>query len=287
MTAMLLLHVGEPLQPHDLWQSWSFEPGMVFSLAIPALLFALGVWRSRSDANHRVVLFFAGWLALALAMLSPLHRLGGALFSAHMVQHEVLMLVAAPLLVWSQPALVFLRALPMPWRLEAGGAFRLAMVRKVWAVLTTPLMAWSIHAAALWVWHVPALFQKTLENEWIHALQHASFFFSALLFWWALLHGSKYGIAVLSVFTTAVHTSVLGALLTFARVAWYPAYAESAPAWGLTGLEDQQLAGLIMWVPASIVFIAIGLFLMQAWLKQSDARLALHRRLTPRRPVSF
>src|SRR5205823_6696964 len=141
-------------------------------------------------------------------------------------------------------------ALPTRWRSALGAITRTTAIQTGWRYLTVPSFAWSFHAAALWLWHLPILFQATITSETIHSLQHLSFFLSALLFWWALIHGRVgrlgYGASVFYVFTTGLHSGVLGALLTFARVPWYPAYADSAKAWGLSALEDQQLAGLIM-----------------------------------------
>jgi putative membrane protein len=132
--------------------------------------------------------------------------------------------------------------------------------------------AWWIHFVALWGWHLPILFQATLKNEWVHAIQHLSFFASALLFWWSLLYarGRANYASVLYIFTTAVHTSVLGALLTFAQTVWYPAYRTTTQVWGLTPIEDQQLGGLIMWIPAGLVYLAVGLWAFALWLRESD-----------------
>jgi putative membrane protein len=144
-------------------------------------------------------------------------------------------------------------------------------------VITNALAAWLIHGAVLWMWHLPSLFQAVLESEFVHALQHLSFLLSALLFWWALLQGRRhainYGLAVLYLFTTAAHSGLLGALLTFARTVWYPAYAGKTDSWGLSALEDQQLGGLIMWVPACAVYIVAGLALFAAWLRESETRV--------------
>jgi putative membrane protein len=143
--------------------------------------------------------------------------------------------------------------------------------------LTNPLAAWAIHAAALWVWHAPQLFEATLRRDLVHTLQHVCFLGSALLFWWALIHGPQglmgYGTAVLYVFTTSVHSGVLGALITFARTVWYPAYTQTTASWGLTALEDQQLGGLIMWVPAGLVYIVAGLALCAGWMRESERRV--------------
>jgi putative membrane protein len=288
---VLLLHAGRAIEPHDLWQSWALEPGIVISLALAALLYTAGLAARGGRQALRVrhaqaaaVCFALGWLALAFALVSPLHPLGNALFSAHMLQHEILMLIAAPLLVLSRPVAVFVWAFPMPWRTGLGALAHRRPIRSTWRFLTNPWFAFAFHAAALWVWHIPSLFQATLESEAIHTFQHSSFFGSALLFWWALMHGREgrlaYGAAVFYVFTTGLHSSVLGALLTFARVPWYPAYAESATAWGLTALEDQQLAGLIMWVPAGCVFLIAGLAFFAAWLTESDWRVAIRKTST-------
>jgi cytochrome c oxidase assembly factor CtaG len=134
-----------------------------------------------------------------------------------------------------------------------------------------------MEAIALWIWHIPALYQATLTSDWIHAAQHLSFFLTAVVFWSALYGVGRsamgYGAATFYVFGTAVHCSALGALLTFSTVLWYPVYAQTTTRWGLTPLEDQQLGGVIMWVPSAIVFIVIALALFAKWLVESDRRL--------------
>jgi len=272
--AALCAHTGEPLEPHDFWKAWAFDPGAAVPLLITAVLYARGARRSRGVTAGQAVSFWAGWLVLAIALGSPLHPLGEALFSAHMAQHELLMLGAAPLLALSRPLVPMLWGLPLSWRRAAGQSTKTAAVQTGWHAITSPFTAWWIHAAALWVWHAPALFQATLSSEPIHAAQHVSFFGSALLFWWSLFYARGrhgYGLGVLYIFSTAVHTSILGALLTFAPRVWYPAYGTRAAAWGLTALEDQQIGGLIMWVPAGVVYLVAGLALFAAWLQASDA----------------
>ena len=142
------------------------------------------------------------------------------------------MLVAAPLLVLSRPLVPFLWGLPLEWRRTVGRWSKARPVSNVWRWITAPFVAWWIHAAALWLWHVPSWFQATLTSEWIHAAQHTSFLVSALLFWWSLFYArgrAGHGIAVLYIFTTAVHTGALGALLTLSQTVWYPAYAAATP----------------------------------------------------------
>jgi putative membrane protein len=145
-------------------------------------------------------------------------------------------------------------------------------------VLTAPFNAWLLHGAALWIWHLPAAYQAAVASETVHALQHASFLGTALLFWYALVHGREgrmgYGASVFYLFATAMHSGGLGALLTLGRRAWYPVYGAATAAWGLTPLEDQQLAGLIMWIPAGASYLVAGLLLLAAWMRESERKTA-------------
>jgi putative membrane protein len=261
-------HTDSPPAQHIFLLTWNLEPWLLLVLFLSLAAYARGItmlWRA-SGAGHglskwRVSAFFGGWLALFAALASPLDALGALLFSAHMVQHELLMLVAAPLLVLGKPLALFAWALPSSWRKVGAWPLRTAAWQQIWRRLSAPLAAWSVHTLVIWTWHAPVLFQAGLADEAIHILQHASFLFSALLFWWALLRSRPDGAAVLYVLTTMIHTGALGALLTFAPTVWYPAYFETAPGWGITALEDQQLGGLIMWVPAGFVFLLAGLIL--------------------------
>ncbi len=270
-------HEDEPIAPHDLWTSWSFEWGIVIPLAVTAFLYARGARESRGYRRWELLCFWSGWTTLALSLVSPLHPLGEVLFSAHMVQHEIIMTVSAPLLVLGRSLVAFLWALPFEWRRKLGRLVRPHSVQWTGRVLTAALSAWLIHAAILWAWHIPGLFVLTLRSDLVHSLQHLSFLLAALLYWWSLTvaHRSRtYGGSVLSLFTTAIHTVLLGALITLAPMPLYGAIASQTAAWGLTPLEDQQLAGLIMWVPAGIVYVGAGLALLYLWMQESDRRPA-------------
>jgi putative membrane protein len=270
-------HTGAALEPHDFWTSWTFDAGVILPLLLTSFLYARGARRSRGVSISQAVCFWSGWFVLFVSLVSPLHSLGEALFSAHMAQHELLMLGAAPLLVLSRPLVPLLWGLPVSWRRGIGQWAKAGLIQRLWHGMSRPFAAWWIHAAALWVWHAPGLFQATLSSEPVHAAQHVSFLASALLFWWSLFYArgrAGYGLGVLYIFTTAVHTSILGALLTFAPRVWYPAYSGRGAAWGLTALEDQQIGGLIMWVPAGVVYVAAGLALFAAWLQTSELRSA-------------
>jgi putative membrane protein len=261
---------------HPIDTSWNWDPLVLVPLLATIGVYGIGLWRSRAAAapHWHIASFFAGWLVLAVAQLSPIHKIGSALFSVHMGQHELLMLIAAPLLAIGRPFVNFIWALPQARRESVGALFKRSRIVRTWSFISSPLFVWVLHGAALWVWHIPVFFEAALHNQAIHVLQHAMFLATAVLFWWTLIHGRygrlAYGLSVLYVFTTAVHSGALGALITIADRVWYPNYSRGAA--GLSGLEDQQLAGLVMWVPAGIVFLVIGLALFAAWLGESERR---------------
>jgi cytochrome c oxidase assembly factor CtaG/cytochrome c2 len=279
-------HPATEIAPSTLWLAWSWEPAVVIILVASAALYVGGLrrlWSKSVGTGIRVweaTAFAGGWLAAALALVSPLHALGGSLFSAHMAQHELLIAVSAPLLLLGRPLIPFLWALPPDWRIGLGGVTKVPAVSTLWSVLTRPSVAFALHAIALWVWHLPGPYQATIHSETMHSLQHLSFISTALLFWWTVF-GARYsmlgyGGAVFYLFATALQTGALGALLTFAPGLWYPAYATTAPAWGLTPLADQQLGGIIMWIPGSIPYVIAGLFLFARWLRESETRAVRH-----------
>jgi cytochrome c oxidase assembly factor CtaG len=195
-----------------------------------------------------------------------------------MIQHELMMLVAAPLLVMSKPFGVVLWGLPAKAAHVLSRAVQAHTPRSLARTLSTPIVAWVLHAVVLWGWHVPIAFEAALARPSVHWIQHTSFFIAAAFFWWSVFaggpHGERRGAAIVSVFTTAVHTGALGALFTFSSRLWYPTYASATAPWGLTPLEDQQLGGLVMWVPGGTVFLIVGLALAGLWLKQSEKRVS-------------
>jgi cytochrome c oxidase assembly factor CtaG len=264
---------------------WEWEPGIAIPLVMIAGIYSRGLRSIAARGGGRgirrweIASFAAGWATLAVALLSPLHEMSEQLFSAHMIQHELLMAVAAPLLVAGQPMLVMLWAFPLRTRQAIGRATKAAPIRRVWLIASRPLDAWLIHGIVIWGWHVPALFQATLRSNLVHGLQHLSFLGSALLFWWAVIHPRRraaLGLSIVYLFTTAVHTAVLGALMTVARAPWYPLYAATGGAvrWGMTPLQDQQLAGLVMWIPAGLVYLVAALILLRRWIRDSEWTVA-------------
>lgn len=218
-------------------------------------------------SGYRALSVLAGAVVLAIVLSPPMHELSHHWFSVHMIEHELLMAVVAPLLVLGRPMPMLLRALPRGWRRTIARWTTLPLLRRVWLVLMGPLLAWIVHTLALWVLHVPALFEAALHDHTVHAFQHLTFLAAALLYWSSLLanrHGSSgYGIAVFSLFATSLQCALLGALLTLSAVPWYPDYPQ---------LTDQQWAGLVMWVPAGFVYTVAGIAFVAVWLRESETR---------------
>lgn len=281
-----LAHAGAPLAPHDLWQAWNWDPLLLLGLALTSYLYGRGLtalWRKvgvgRSVTWRQVVLFGIGLLTVVIALISPLDALSEAIFSAHMVQHMLLLYVAPLLLVLGAPPMLFLWAMPHPWRRPLMRWWRLGLWSRLWQGVLHPLSIWSIFGIILWVWHAPALYQAALRSRMLHVVEHLCFFGAALLFCWLLVSahrhlrtrsGAGYGIVLLIVFTTAMHSGLLGALLTFAVTPLYPIYTASVAQWGLTLLADQQLAGVIMWIPVGFFYLGAMLVLVARWLQEME-----------------
>ncbi|MDB5953781.1 cytochrome c oxidase assembly protein [Ramlibacter sp.] len=266
----------------SLWQ-WDLAPWLLFLLGLSGFGYALGLHRLWTNAGGRrgvspqqAGAFALGWLSLVIALVSPLDPLGGRLFSAHMLQHELLMVLAAPLLVLGRPLATWTWALTPAQRRVVGRLFQRRGWVGFWSTLTDPLVAWALHALALWAWHIPTLFDAALQNEAVHIAQHVSFLGTALFFWWSVLghdprgrYGPGHSAAYL--FTTMMHTSALGALLSLAPTPWYSPYIPLTGALGMDPVDDQQLGGLIMWVPAALAYVIAALAVLGKMLTRVRA----------------
>jgi putative membrane protein len=259
---------------------WTWDPLVLAGLATGVTLYTRGAQRLWQEAGvghglapWRAAAYGAGIVVVAIALISPIDRASDVLFSAHMVQHELLMLVAAPLVVLGRPLVPLVWALPDRVRARA---LRATWPARIWRVATSPVVALATHAVTRLVWHIPALFDAALADGRIHALQHVMFFASAAMFWWALIYGrygrAGYGLGVAFVFFTMLYSGLLGAVLSLADHALY-AHAEPTLRWGIDPVDDQQRAGLLMWVPAGLIMTATGLAIFAAWLGQSAARV--------------
>ncbi|MGN6101963.1 MAG: cytochrome c oxidase assembly protein [Devosia sp.] len=266
---------------------WTLAFPITLPLAAIALIYGIGagrLWRrsgrGRPERLRQALLFAAGWSVLTVALVSPIHALGERVFSAHMIEHELLMAVAAPLLVAAWPGAALMWGLPATLRRGAGKLTHGRMLRGAWTFATRPLSATILHGIAIWIWHIPILFEAALQKGVLHYAQHASFLGTALLFWSVLLPRSgrqqTYGISVMHLFFTSLHTGLLGVLLLVSPRLWYPENTSGAALWRLSPLEDQQLAGLVMWVPAGLIYGGAALLLAGLWIRNSGTREAAH-----------
>jgi cytochrome c oxidase assembly factor CtaG len=264
------------LSPGNLATAWNFDPLIVLNLVLASSLYALGLrklWRRAgvgSGVNAWSGLSFAlGMATLVVALLSPLGALSEQLSAAHMVQHMLLMVVAAPLLMAGLPGTVLIWGLPAEWR----GAWARGLKSFDVDFLQKPFVPAALFAVTLWVWHLPAAYQAALVDPLVHDAQHLTFFLAGCLFWRVMLIPRRrwpiHSLANVGyLFATSIHATILGVFMSLAPAAWYGVYATTTERWGLSPLEDQQLAGLIMWMPACLVFPAAAAIVFGRWLSQ-------------------
>ena len=257
---------------------WTFDPWVVVPLTLYCALYLKGVFSMRSKRAALGVIqpgallgFAAGTAGLFLALIWPLDALGEISFAAHMAQHMLLIAVAAPLLIVARTSVPVAFALSGFWP-QTFAWF--ARMRKLFRVLLRPNVAFAFHGAAIWVWHAPLLFDAALRWPWLHRIEHVFFLASGMFFWAALRRagsagGDGYGVAALLTLATLIHTGLLGALITFAPRLIYSSYG-AVDGLPLTPMEDQQLAGLIMWIPAGLCYLAAGIGFAAAWLRHAE-----------------
>jgi cytochrome c oxidase assembly factor CtaG len=284
LPGLLLLVGAGPAFGHDGGvhvSNWTLAPSVTVPLALAALIYAAGfarLWRraelGRKSLGRQALLFVAGWVTLAGALTSPLHRAGETSFTLHMIEHEIVMLLSALLLVAARPGAALLWAFPAGLRRPLGSAGGWSL----WRTLADPFVATFVQSAVIIAWHVPWLFDLALHAEAWHVVQHLCFVGSALLFWRAMLHRAGPLVAAACLFVTSMIGGGLGALMSLASSPWYTRYAGLGltPA-GLTPMQDQQLAGLIMWVPGGAWHLAASLWFLMCALRQMEARHALPR----------
>lgn len=274
---MLIGHAGAPLAPHDLWEAWHLDPLVVVGLVLAGVAYRRGRGARRSpEPDWRTLSFGAGLVVLAIALLSPLDALSAELASAHMVQHVLLGIVAPPLLIAGAAGSRTLRGVPADWRRAVlGWQRRHGVPPHRWRFLRSSVLAWLLSVAVLWFWHGSVPYEAAVRHDAVHAVEHGTFLVAGLAFWRcvvpARVGGTSPGYGVLLLFTMGTQGGLLAALLTFARSPWYESYTASAPRWGLDPLTDQQLAGVLMWVPAGAIYAASALALIVVWLRDTEA----------------
>ena len=257
------------------WQvvqaTWGWEPSVVGGCLVLAAGY-LAV--AGAKLTRRAAAFFAGIAVLFLALDSPLDTLGDTyLFSAHMVQHLLLILIVPPLLLLGMPAALVERARRVPW------------MRRPMSALGAPAVAWGLGIGTMAVWHIPALYDAALVRGGVHLVQHLSFLVTGTIFWWPVVapaDDARLGPlpAVLYLVAAALAGSVVGIVITFARVDLYPAYFLPVDrlgieplirnGWGLSPEVDQELGGLLMWIPGGLVYLSAILGVMARWYRTAE-----------------
>jgi putative copper resistance protein D len=271
---------------------WSLDPLALAAVTLTGLAYLLAVRRvnrahpTNPHPAHRTWLFVAGLAVIGVALVSPIEAYEGLLFSVHMVQHMLLQLLAAPLLLAGAPITLALRAASPGLRRRILAVLQSRIVH----LLAFPVVAWVLFAAVNWGWHFSSWYDLALENDALHYFQHATFLGAALLFWWPALGADPspwrlyHPVRLLYLFLAMPQNSFLGVALMSATTVLYPHYVTNGRAWGLSPLEDQQLGGVIMWVVGDLAFLAGMAVVVALWVRHEerrtrrlDARLAAER----------
>jgi putative membrane protein len=263
--------------------AWSWDPVVLLSVGVAGVLYTRG-WRylrrrgSRGATRSRAFYFAAGLALILLALVSPIGTYDQDLFSLHMTEHLLLTVGAPPLLLLGWPLVPLLWGLPDQ---ERRGAARFLKPRgalfRLGSFLARPLVAVSLFVTIFALWHVPVLYDAAQGQTLVHYAEHTLFFFAALLFWWPVIHpgggartlGRMAAIGYVSI--PMLEGTLIGALLTFAQRPFYATYLAAPRLTGLSALDDQQLAGLIMWIPGGVVYGAAILWLLAAVLRDEEA----------------
>ena len=273
--------------------SWDWRPEVILILFTVGGLYTIGWWRLRQRARGRTsnwwagalwrpISYVAGLLFIGLALLSPLDVMGSVLFSMHMIQHLLLIMIAPPLLLLANPMPYILWGLPTAVRRKVGRAIsrllhRQSTFRRGLQRATTPGIVWLIWFISILMWHDPNLYNAALRYEWVHDLEHLTFFMGGMLFWWHVTGAGprihkQFGLFGRIAFTlSAIPPNMLtGIVIAFASQVIYTYYLDVPRVLGLSALDDQRLGGLIMWVPGSMMYLIAGLILIARMLQQED-----------------
>ncbi|HVP21353.1 MAG TPA: cytochrome c oxidase assembly protein [Anaerolineaceae bacterium] len=290
MSPIVLFDAGSPFSTGQGIWVWTFEPSILIGLAawtIGYILLVGPVRRLRGWgpplSRARQLSFHLGSLLVLLALVSPLDHLSDSyLLTAHMIQHLLLLVVAPPLWLMGMPNVRLDQAI---------GSGRL---QKFVHGITRPISAFLIFNAVVWAWHVPGLYDAALANNDVHILEHLMFLAAALIGWWPVLGflpetapRASYPVQMMYLFAMMMSTTGLGALLSLAQYPLYPFYLNaprvlgSMPLpthipgprlWGLSVMDDQQLAGLIMWVPGNMLYFSALMVVLSQWFRNEEKR---------------
>ncbi|MEM7537294.1 MAG: cytochrome c oxidase assembly protein [Chloroflexota bacterium] len=292
-----------------LLSGWEWRPEVIAVLALFGFLYTTGWWHlytlHRTKQKHpqkklatigKLVCYLSGLMILATSLLSPIDMLGGQLFFMHMIQHLLTIMVAAPLIWLAHPFPISLWGLPRPLRLAVAGLMhKNALFRRGLAAITGPGPSWVIFIVVYLGWHDSTLYNLALRRDWVHDIQHITFFGAGMLYWWHVIgaapriHGPFSRWARMAFLIVTVPPNMIaGTTISFATEPIYTYYATIPRFWGFTVMQDQMLGGTIMWILGSMMYIMAALVILAVYLSNSAKRdesidISSHR---PTMPIS-
>jgi putative membrane protein len=273
--------------PEDAIVAWQHDPRVIGGLLLVAVVYTVG-WRrlrARGDDHFgaaQIGAFYATLLLIGLDLLSPIDSMADYLSSVHMAQHMLLIFVAPVFAWWSRPLLPLWHGLPRFARSILDRVASRLPVEAFFIWLTRPVTAWLLFVVIIWGWHLPVFYDLALEREPIHDMEHACIFYVSLLFWYPVMRPyparpawSRW-VLIPYLILADVQFTVFSAILTFSDHVIYPYYVQVPRPWPISPLADQQIAGLIMWIPGSVIFLVplvqIGSQLLRGQAPVGDTR---------------
>lgn len=240
------------------------------------------VWRTSA--------FLLGLIAVLVALVSEIDALATQLFSVHMVQHMLLTVVAAPLLLLAAPIRPLLRGLPVGIRASVVRPLaRSRAARRLAHALRHPLVAGALYVGGLYAWHVPRLYDAALQNPAVHVTEHLWFLASALLFWSVVIDPLPFrgtldpaGRLPYLLVAGAAQNTVLGGVLSFSTLLLYGTYTQSPERFGLDPITDQRIGGAVMWVVGDLVFLGAASIAFFRWLSEEEEMQKRRERIASR-----
>ena len=274
--------------------SWNWRLSVIIVLALAGTFYTRGWWllrqrqrRGRLATRWRLASYLVGLLIVGLALLSPIDVLASQLFLMHMIQHLLLIMIAPPLLLITNPMPFVLWGLPRKWRLLVGGGIgrllhRHSPVRRNLRVATSPGIIWLAWVIMVFGWHDPNLYNAALQYEWVHDVEHLTFFAAGMLFWWHVtgagprIHKQASLLGRIAFVISAIPPNMLtGVVLAFAPEPIYTFYTAVPRLWGISVMDDQRLGGAIMWIPGSMMYIIAALVLISRLLDREEGKPTL------------
>ena len=267
--------------PATLWSTWSVDPLFATVLLAAAILYGWGVARRvrdtgwRSVGPWRVALFAAGLVLTAITLVTPLDTLSRALLTAHMVQFFLLTVAAPGLLIAAAPLTTFRAVVDVERLGDRLSPKILGSLQSLWSLATRPVVVAAIDTAVLVVWHFPPLYEAAIRVEALHVVMMATFVASGLLFWRLIkqptVAGRSRHLGLLgAILGTSILGSVYGLVMFLNMVPWYPMYHDTTSPWGLTQLDDQQIAGVALAAPPDTIDTISFLWVVASWLRKEE-----------------